>query len=284
MSFSAQQPTPPARSRQPEPQSRPDFENNLAEFQLELLEFVAETDPNFDLDMLRNNPNPAVAVPVTEGPGELLHPRTKEDLSLPLHLSGPKVVNGDIFGDKVLLESEVRVRGSVYGRSEVQIGPSCVVEGSVVSGGALEISEGSRIEGAAVGSEIRLVGPVHIEGPVHSRGGLTCQGRLEAQTIYASSKISLLGDPGIDAVRLESGLIMTKDGDIESDIPVWLADVEVRTDRQKFYVNPDETGDFRLIRAYTATPVVGKGYSTILTTLTDAELEKLVADLAKIQG
>jgi len=29
---------------------------------------------------------------------------------------------------------------------------------------------------------------------------------------------------------------------------------------------------------------MGKGYSTILTTLTDAELEKLVADLAKIQG
>jgi len=156
-------------------------------------------------------------------------------LSLPLHLTGPKVVNGDIFGDKVLLESEVRVRGSVYGRSEVQIGHSCVVEGSVVSGGALEINEGSRIEGAAIGAEIRLVGPLHVEGPIHSRGGITSQGRIEAQTIYANHKISLLGDPGIDAVRLESGLIMAKDGEIESDIPVWLADVEVRTDRQKFF-------------------------------------------------
>ncbi len=283
MSFSTQQPSLSARAAQSNPPARPDFEHNLVEFQLEFFEFVAEIDPNFDLDLLRNNPNPPVEVPPAEGPGELLHPGTKEELNIPLRLRGPRVVNGDIFGDKVLLESEVRVRGCVYGRSEVQIGPSCVIEGSVVSGGALEIGKGSRVEGAAIGSEVRLIGPVYIEGPVYSRGGLSSQGRVDAQTLYASTKMSLLGDPTMDAIRLEAGLIIAKSGDIEVDVPIWLADVEVRLDRQKFFQGRDDQGDFRLVRAATASPAQLQGLSIILTTLTDAELENLVAELAKLE-
>src|SRR5438552_1094141 len=87
-------------------QLRPEFEHNLAEFQVEFFEFVAETDPNFDLDLLRHNPNPPVEVTPSEQVAELLYPATKEELNLPLRLSGPKVINCDIFAEEVILEKE----------------------------------------------------------------------------------------------------------------------------------------------------------------------------------
>ncbi len=275
---------PKTQSLKPQIPVRPDFEHNLVEFQLEFFEFVNEADPNFDLDLLRNNPNPPIEVPEFENTGDQMHPATKAELSMLFRLTGPKVVNGDIFGDKISLESEIRVRGSVYGRTEVKIGPSCVIEGGVISGGSLEIGKGSRIEGAVVGGEVRLEGPIHVEGPIYSRGTLASRGRLEAQTLYAATKMSLLGEKEMDAVRLETGLMMVKNGDIEVDVPVWLAQVEAKPDLQKFYLGRDEAGELKLQRAATTSPTAIQGLSTIFTTLTDAELEKMVAELAKLEA
>lgn len=256
---------------------RPDFEHNLVEFQIDFFELVSETDPNFDLDLLRDNPNPPVEVPPVPDLSEVYYPATKEDLGLPLRLSGPRVVNSDIFGNEVQLEDEVRVKGSVYGRNGVRIGSSCVIEGSVVSGGPLEIETGSRVEGAVIGADIKLTGPVQVEGPIYSRGSLTCKGGLEAQILYATANIILHGDADKDEVRVEAGLIMAKAGNIEIDIPVSLAEVAVQTTQQKFYLGRDEQGELLLLKAVSGLP--NQLTSTILTTLTDAELEKLLTEL-----
>ena len=268
-----------SRTPQPERPFRPDFEYNLAEFELEFFEFVAQTDPSFDLDLLRNNPNPPVAPASPDRVSEAMHPATKEELGLPLHLSGPRVVNGDIFGDQVVLEGEVRVKGCVYGRASVQIGTSCVIEGSVVSNGPLLVKAGSRIEGAVIGQTVKLNGPVQVEGPVYSRQDLSTQGRLEAQILYANDGITLGGNPTSDEIRIEAGLIMSRTGEIESQVPVWLAEVEAQPAQQKFYLKRGVDGLLNLIRATTASLEAGSGQSTILTTLTDAELEKLVSEL-----
>ncbi len=263
------------------PTSPPDFEDNLSQFQTEFFDFVAQTDPSFDLKLLYANPAPLVEMPPKNDLGEVWHPTTKEELNLPLRLTGPKVVSGDIVSDQVLLEGEVRVKGNVYGRSEVKIGPSCVVEGSVVSGGGVEIGTGSRIEGAVIGGEVRLSGPLYIEGPVYSRASLVSQGRLEAQILYASDSIRLGGDPTHDTVRIEAGLVMARAGELVVEVPLVLAEVEVRLDKQKFYVSRSDNGELVMERAYgKSTP----GQSTVVTSLTDADLEKLVADLAGMES
>ena len=267
-----------ARPTQPERLPRPDFEYNLAEFELEFFEFVAQTDPSFDLDLLRNNPNPPVAPAIQDNLSEAMHPATKEELGLPLHLSGPRVVNGDIFGDQVVLESEVRVKGCVFGRASVQIGASCVIEGSVVSNGPLQIKAGSRVEGAVIGQSVKLTGPIQVEGPVYSRETLNSQGRLEAQILYANDQINLTGNPTQDEVRIEAGLIMAQAGEIESSVPVWLAEVQVQPDQQKFYLKREANGEIHLVRAFTSSLDAVPGQACILTTLTDAELEKLVTE------
>jgi cytoskeletal protein CcmA (bactofilin family) len=239
-----------------------DFENNLAEFDAELFEFIAQTDPNFDLNLLQNNPNPPVAEPPTPPSSDAMYPATKEELGMPLRLTGPKVVESDIFGDEVILESEVRVKGSVYGRKEVHIGPSCVIEGAVVA------------------SDISLNGPVRVEGPVFSRGRVAVQGQLEAQALYASGAVSCTGNPKKDEVRIAAGLIVSRKGRIETDIPVYLANVKTDPEKQKFFLarTANQELDLKL------TPPAGDAQpAVVLTSLTDADLEKLVTELASFE-
>ncbi len=258
---------------------RPDFENNLAEFELEFFECVADTDPSFELELLHNNPT---TIPEAERPDrstDAMHPASKEELDLPLRLTGPKVINGDIFGNEVILESEIRVKGCVYGRNSVMIGASCVIEGSVVSGHSLQIKAGSRVEGAVIGEDVQLFGPIQVEGPVFSRQALTSQGRLEAQILYAAGPITLIGNPAQDQIRVEAGLIMSKTGEIESELPIWLAEVEARPDQQKFYLSRNPDGEIQLTRVAEAANQIGPGQSTIITSLTDAALEKLVVEV-----
>jgi cytoskeletal protein CcmA (bactofilin family) len=257
-----------------------DFENNLAEFDAELFEFIAQTDPNFDLNLLQNNPNPPVAEPPTPPSSDAMYPATKEELGMPLRLTGPKVVESDIFGDEVILESEVRVKGSVYGRKEVHIGPSCVIEGAVISEGAVQIAKGCRIEGAVVASDISLNGPVRVEGPVFSRGRVAVQGQLEAQALYASGAVSCTGNPKKDEVRIAAGLIVSRKGRIETDIPVYLANVKTDPEKQKFFLarTANQELDLKL------TPPAGDAQpAVVLTSLTDADLEKLVTELASFE-
>lgn len=256
--------------------SKPDFENHLADFETEFLEFIAQTDQSINLDLLRN-PNPPIAEPPTPPPPETMHPATKEELGLPLRLTGPKVINSDILGDEIILESDVRVKGTVYGRNEVHIGPSCVIEGNVISGGLLQIEKGCRIHEAVIGSEVEINGPAQIEGPVVSRGKIVTRGRVEAQLLFAAQTISLLPGEQPEQVRVASGLIMARGGKIEVQTPVWLANVQANPAIQYFYLNRQANGETQM---HQIPPAGVSNLTAILTTLTDSELEKLINDLA----
>jgi hypothetical protein len=269
------------------PLNRPDFEDNLAGFRNEFFEFVAETDPDLDLELLQNNPAPlAPPAPTHPASEEVWHPTRKDELAGPLRLSGPKVISGDVFGDYVQLVSEVRVRGNLYGRSEVQIGPGCVVEGHVISGGLLKIEAGSRIEGAVVGTDISLTGPIYVQGPVFSRQSLETWGQLEAQALYAGTNLTLKGGPS-DEVRVEAGLILAKAGDLDVSTRVTLAKQKVDPQQQMFYLAQGEGGNI-ILTPVTDLSQIGPdevGYrTTVLTTLTDAELEKLLAELETLKN
>jgi hypothetical protein len=276
-----------ARPLPPGPLNRPDFENNLAGFREEFFNFVTETDPDFDLELLQNNPAPsAPAAPPHPATEEVWHPTRKVELAGPLRLSGPKVISGDILGDQVQLVSEVRVKGSLYGRGGVQIGPGCVIEGHVISGGPLKIEAGSRVEGAVVGIDVSLSGPVQVEGPVLSRQSLETWGQLEAQALYAGTGLALRGSPSAE-VRVEAGLIMAKAGDLEVTTRVSLAGQEVDPDRQKFYVAQGEGGNIILTPVSDLSQVspAEAGYrTTAITALTEAELEKLLAELETLKS
>lgn len=274
---------PPAGSG---PLTRPDFEDNLAGFRADFFAFVAETDPDFPLEMLHNNPAPPPPVaPPHPASEEVWHPIRKEELTGPLRLSGPKVIGGDILGDTVQLVGEVRVKGSLYGRNGVQIGPGCVIEGQVISGGPLKIEAGSRVEGAVVGQNISLVGPVFVQGPVVSRQALETWGQLEAQALYAGTNLNLRGTP-TDEVRVEAGLIMAKAGNLEVSTRVTLARQKADPDRQEFYLALGEGGNIILTPfAELSQLSAEEGYrTTVLTTLTDAELEKLLAELESLKS
>lgn len=266
------------------PLARPDFENNLAGFRHDFFQFVAETDPDFNLELLQNNPAPppppAPSHPATE---EVWHPTRKEEMTGPLRLSGPKVISGDILGDQVQLLNDVRVKGSLFGRHEVRIGPGCVVEGQVISGGPLKIEAGSRVEGAVVGVNVSITGPVYVQGPVVSHQSLETTGSLEVQALYAGTHLTLKGSPG-DLVQVEAALVLAKAGNLEVTAPVRLAKQTADPDRQQFYLAVGEGGNVIL------TPVAELGQlrpeegfrTTVLTTLTDADLEKLLAELEKM--
>ncbi len=276
----------PSVQPQTGPLTRPDFEDNLASFRTEFFQFVAETDPDFNLELLQNNPTPppppAPSHPASE---ETWHPTRKVEMTGPLRLSGPKVVTGDILGDQIQLVGDVRVKGSLYGRSGVQIGPGCVIEGHVVSGGPLKIEAGCRVEGAVVGNNVSLSGPLYVQGPVVSHQSLETWGQLEAQALYAGTSLSLRGTSA-DEVRVEAGLILAKAGNLEISTRVTLARQKVDPDRQKFYLAQGEGGNIIL------TPCVElaqlspeEGYrTTVLTTLTDADLEKLLAELESLKS
>jgi cytoskeletal protein CcmA (bactofilin family) len=277
-----------ARPVQPQagPLTRPDFENNLAAFRAEFFQFVAETDPDFELELLQNNPAPPPPpAPTHPASEEVWHPTRKDEIAGPLRLSGPKVIGGDILGDQVQLVGDVRVKGNLYGRNGVHIGPGCVIEGHVISGGPLKIEAGSRVEGAVVGNNISLSGPLFVQGPVVSHQSLETWGQLEAQALYAGTNLSLKGTAS-DEVRVEAGLILAKAGNLDVSTRVSLARQKVDPDRQKFYLAQGEGGNIIL------TPVAElsqlspeEGYrTTVLTTLSDAGLEKLLAELETLKS
>lgn len=268
------------------PLTRPDFEANLAGFRADFFKFVAETDPDFNLELLQNNPAPPPPpAPTHPASEETWHPTRKVEMTGPLRLSGPKVIAGDILGDQVQLVGDVRVKGSLYGRSGVQIGPGCVIEGHVISGGPVKIEAGCRVEGAVVGNNVSLSGPLYVQGPVVSRQALETWGQLEAQALYAGTNLSLRGTLS-DEVRVEAGLILAKAGNLEVATRVTLARQKADPDRQKFYLAQGEGGNIILTPfAELSQLSPEEGYrTTVLTTLTDTELEKLLAELENLKS
>ncbi|MBN9391940.1 MAG: hypothetical protein J0I20_28145 [Chloroflexi bacterium] len=266
------------------PLTRPDFENNLAGFRHDFFQFVTEADPDFNLELIQNNPAPppppAPTHPATE---EVWHPTRKEEMSGPLRLSGPKVITGDILGDQVQLLGDVRVKGTLFGRNSAHIGPGCVIEGHVISGGPVKIDAGSRVEGAVVGLNVSLAGPVYIQGPVVSRQNLETIGSVEAQALYAGTNLALKGSLS-DEVRVEAALILAKAGNLDVTVPVKLAKQPVDVERQKFYLAVGEGGNVILTPVSELGQILpaGSSHTTVLTTLTDADLENLLAELEKL--
>ena len=259
--------------------SKPDFENNLAEFEADFLRFVTETDPGFDMSSLRHNPLAPITILNSSPPAELMHPTTKYELKLPIRLATPQTVRSDIVGDKVVLENGIKVQGSVYGISEVFIGPNCFIEGSVVGGHKVRIEEGSTIGGPVTGEVIELSGPITIDGPVVSRTDITVTGNLEAKALVAGESIFLMGAAG-DAVKLAASYVLAYKGDIEAAVPVYLGtDRPANSDLQKFYYS-QHNGKTSLMRArlskFDHTP--DSPQSTILTALTDSDLENLLSN------
>ncbi|MEI6045289.1 MAG: polymer-forming cytoskeletal protein [Chloroflexota bacterium] len=259
--------------------SKPDFEGNLADFDAAFLLFVVESDPNFDVTLLHHNPTPSLLTsPATHTTGEVMHPVSKEALTRTIALNGPLTINQDIFAEQVWLECEIRVKGNIYGAKEVQIGNNCVIEGDVISDGTISIQKGCRVEGALVGSDLELEGLMIVDGPVYSRGGILCRGSLTAQSLTAEGNIVFLGDSE-DEVSLEAALMLARRGQIQIGFPLRLAGQLVDLKQQKFYIA--QNGEqLRLSRVPFESTIV---QSALLTTLTDSELEKLVADLGILE-
>jgi hypothetical protein len=263
----------------PKSNPKPDFEGNLADFDASFLLFVVESDPNFDITLLHNNPTPSLlTTPVVKSAGDVMRPVSKDELTRVIKLKGPRTVNQDIFADRVWLEGDVRVKGNVYGAKQVQIGPGCVIEGDLISDGTITIQKGCRIEGSLVGAELELEGLLIVDGPVYSRGGLLCRGSLTAQSLTAGDNIVFIGDSE-NVVTLEAALMLARRGQIQIGSPLRLAGQLVDLTQQKFYIA--QNGEqLRLSRVPFESTVE---QSALLTTLTDSELEKLVADLAILE-
>lgn len=263
--------------------AKPDFEHNLADFEANFFSFVSQTDPNFDLNLLRhNNLAPVVALNPNHK-AELMYPTTKYELRLPIRLATPQTINSDIVGNQVILESNIRVKGNIFGMEEVFIGPNCVIEGCVIGGEKVRVEEGSVVNGTITAETIELSGPVEVGGPVVSRGDLTVTGSLKAEALLAGNSVFLMGAPG-DEVRLASSYIIACKGDIETAVPVFLGTgVAANLDTQKFYFSQNGSS-FRLIRAHQAGIELHRPeHNTILTVLTDADLEKLLAELTLLE-
>lgn len=262
---------------------KPDFENNLADFEANFFNFVLQTDSGFDLNLLRyNQPTPVVTLSRSQS-AELMHPTTKYELRLPIRLATPQTISSDIMGNQVILESNIRVKGNVFGMEEVFIGPNCVIEGCVVAGEKVRAEEGSSISGSITAETIELSGPLEVGGPVVSRGDLTVTGSLKAESLLAGNSIFLMGGPN-DEVRLAASYILACKGDIETAVPVFLGTgAAANLDTQKFYFSQNG-GNFRLIRAHQAGIDVHRPeHNTLLTVLTDADLEKLLAELTLLE-
>src|SRR5690349_19735767 len=192
--------------------AKPDFEGNLADLDAAFLLFVVESDPNFDITLLQNNSAPSLLTgPGLRKTGEIFFPEGKQDLTRIMKLSGPRTVEGDVFGDQVILENDVRVKGHVYGVKQVQIGPDCVIEGNLVSDGPVAIGKGCRIEGSLIGADVELDGALTVDGPIYSRSVLLCKGKLTAQSLTAGGNLVLIGEPG-DEVSIEASLILARRG------------------------------------------------------------------------
>lgn len=258
---------------------KPDFEGNLADFDAEFLFFVVESDPNFDVTLLRNNPTPALpAGPVSPPVVEQFYPANKDELARTIKIKGPETINSDIFADQVMLGDDVRIKGKVYGVRQVQVGANCVIEGDLVSDGSIAMKQNCRVEGSLIGADVELEGPLTVEGPVYSRGVLLCRGSLKASSLTAGGNIVLTGAED-DKVTLEASLMLARRGEIQLSLPLQLAGQPVNLAHQKFYMTRSDE-QLRLSRV----PFEQiSEQSALLTTLTDSELEKLVADLAVLE-
>jgi cytoskeletal protein CcmA (bactofilin family) len=260
---------------------QPDFENNLAEFESDFHKFVAETDPNFDFNLLRFTHS--IPAPETPAPqSESTYPTAKQELGKTFSYEGPKKIESSLFGEIIELKSDIRVRGSVTAVKKIIIGPNCVVEGNVSSGGLIEFHDNSRIEGSVVGSELKIMGHVIVLGPTLSRGTFEVNGTLETQALVSAKNIKLNGSEN-DYVKVESQAIFAQSGEIETSIPVKLGHTArvAELSTQKFYLSRSADGTLRLARMPSLyQDGIRPAQGTLITNLTDSELEKLLAELA----
>ncbi len=258
-----------------------DFENHLANFRREFLQFLEEVDPEFDLSTFQN-PADFPPFPPTEPPverlGEGIFARNKADLYQEILQPGPRVVEGGIFGEQVILGKDVRVKGNVFGCKGVEIGESCVIEGDLVSDRMVKVGRNCRVEGSIIGGEVELEGPLTVRALISSQGNLSSTGSIKAANLNAGGHILLRkNQPG--EVSLETPLIFSRNGDIEIEQVVRLAGSLVDPARQKFYILWNN-GQFQLSRSPFELSEGENSQGALLTVLTDMELEKMVADLA----
>ncbi len=257
---------------------KPDFEGNLADFDAAFLLFVVESDPNFDITLLQNNPSPSLLTSPVNPAAEQMYPVTKDELTRKIKIKGPNTVNTNIFGDQVVLEDDVRVKGNVYGIKLVEIGANCVIEGDVVSDGAISLQKDCRIEGALIGADVEAEAGLSVDGPIYSRGALLCKGNLSAESLTATGNIVLVGDKSAEVV-IQGSLIMARHGEIQVGATLKLAGRTVNVEQQKFYIT--QSGDQMRLSRVPFEQTAEQG--VLLTTLTDSELERLIADLAVLE-
>jgi len=267
-----------SRPRAKQKNNRPDFENNLADFQVEFFQFVAESDSNFDLNLLRNNTSPSLLTAPAAPTPEVMYPVNKQELSGTVRVKGPRTVKSDIFGEQVVLEDKVRVKGNVYGVKRVEVGANCTIEGDLISDGALVVQSGCKVEGSLIGADIELEGSLIVEGPIYSRGILLCKGKLTGQSLTAGGNIVLVGGAE-ETVIIEASTIVAWQGEIQLGPPLTLGGRLIDPAQQKFYLMRSQE-QLRLSRI-PFEQLTEQG--SLLTTLTDAELEKLVAELAVME-
>lgn len=263
---------------------QPDFENNLTEFEASFQRFVTETDPNFDFNLLRYNLNP-FAADIIPSLTDVYYPTSKQELNKTVTVDGLERIDGMVFGERVVIKENTRIKGNIYGIKGVLIGADCVIEGNVISGGNVQVDNGSRIEGLLLGEEVIINGKVNVIGPAISRGEFTVNGTLEAQELVAVHNITLSGSES-DYVKLEAHTMFAQSGEIDAKIPVKLGQTarEADINSQRFYLTRGTDGTFRLARAPSPYQEgVRPAQGTLITNLSDAELEKLLAEMASLE-
>jgi len=265
--------------------SQPDFENNLAEFESAFQKFVAETDPGFDLGLLHFNFNPFVSENIQAQIAKVWYPTSKQELEKTITLEGPAQINAPVLGEHVRLTGDIRIKGNVIGIKSVSVGANCVVEGHLISGGSLQIADGCRVEGTVSGEEIVITGLVKVQGPVVCQGDFKLNGTFEAQSLVAVKSISLQGSEK-DYLKLDMHSLFVQNGEVDTRIPVKLGHSGRLADlsSQLFYLSHASDGTFRLARAPSSyQDGMRPAQGTILTILSDVELEKMLAELATLE-
>jgi cytoskeletal protein CcmA (bactofilin family) len=260
----------------------PDFENNIVEFETDFLEFVNDTDPKFDANLLRYPLTQQLPETMALRLDDSIYPKTKKDLNQLFKVEKGKQVAGDIWGNQVVIEDNATIDGSLYSVKDMVLGENCSIGGSIVAGGRLEVRNGCQIGGALVAGEIVLHGNIRADGTIYSRGDLLSRGSLEAQELLAGGNIQLTGQDA-DEIIVEAATIFAQNGEIEVNVPIklGLSQRTVNLLLQKFYLSRSGDGTFRLARTPAASPGGTRtGQGALITNLSDAELEKLLADLA----
>ncbi len=258
-----------------------DFENCLAGFRQEILDFLEEIDPGLESGSLKISRNiPTISIPEAhpERWDAGIYARNRADLDKGIFQQGPRVVEGDIFGEQVILGQDVRVKGNVFGFKGVEVGENCVIEGDLISDGKVIVQKNCRVEGSIIGGELELVGPLMVRALIYSRDNLNSTGGIKASSLNAGGHIIFREDePG--EISLDAPIILSRKGDIGVGQVVRLAGSLMDPARQKFFILWNG-GQFQL----SPTPFeVSENEATqgaLVTVLTDNELEKMVAELA----